>query len=204
MLVTPDYFMASTVGVIDVQSVDLPLSRGAHADLANMLREPDDYIYLTIRSDTHMETVKVRNEAGYLIMERGLEGTKPAKHHVGSCVSSVSPTTVAVIKDLICNWSCCNGEPCPCSGATLEGITVISEGQVGRPYKAVLTFGGTLPMTISVGGLPEWATAVQTNNTVTITGTPDMAKETKCAIAVSNCGGASLMMSDDYVVRVKE
>ena len=204
MLVTPDFFSAFTCSTIEPTDVELPLHSAAKADLLNMLKNPDDYIYLTIRSDTRLETVCVKNNAGYLVMDRGLEGTQAVKHHTGSCVSSVSPTVIATIKDLICNWSCCKDGPCPCTPVSLEGITVVSEGQVGNEYKAVLTFGGTLPMNIAVSGLPAWARAVQTNNTVTVTGIPDAAGETKAHIAASNCSGSSLLMSGDYVVRVKE
>lgn len=204
MLVTPDYFSAFTCSAIEATDVELPLPSAAKADLLNMLSKPDDYIYLTIRGDVHLETVCVKNNAGYLVMDRGLEGTQAVKHHTGSCVSSVSPTVIATIKDLICNWSCCKDGPCPCTDVTLKGVNVVSEGQVGRGYKAVLTFGGTVPMVISLSGLPSWATAFQTNNTVTVTGVPDKAGETKTHIAASNCSGASLMMSDDYVIRVKE
>lgn len=204
MLVTPDYFSAFTCDPIEATAVELPLAGAAKADLLNMLKNPDDYIYLTIRGDIHLETVCVRNDAGYLIMDRGLEGTQPVKHHAGSCVSSVSPTVVATIKDLICNWSCCKDGPCPCEGAELQGINVVSPGQVGFEYKAELTFGGSLPMNIALGGLPEWATAKQTNNTVVVTGVPDRAGETKVQTAVSNCGGSNLMMTDAYVIRVSE
>ena len=203
MLVTPDYFSAFTCDPIEATAVELPLAGAAKADLLNMLKDKDDYIYLTIRGDIHLETVRVRNEAGYLIMDRGLEGTQPARHHSGSCVSSVSPTVIATIKDLICNWSCCNDEPCPCTGAELEGIVVLSEGQVGFEYKAVLSFGGSLPMNVNISGLPGWATAIQTNNTVTVTGVPNTAGETKCTVSVTNCGGSTLR-NYDYVVRVKE
>lgn len=204
MLVTPDYFSAFTCDAIEATAVELPLASAAKADLLAMLKDPDDYIYLTIRGDVHLETVCVRNNAGYLVMDRGLEGTQPVKHHAGSCVSSVSPTVIATIKDLICNWSCCKDGPCPCTEATLRGIAIISDGQVGRNYMAELTFDGTLPMNINIDGLPHWATAVQSNNTVVVTGIPDIAGETKTNIAVTNCGGSSLTMSDAYVIRVSE
>ena len=203
MLVTPDYFSAFTCDTIESTDVELKLHGAAKADLLAMLKNPDDYIYLTIRGDIHLETVCVKNNAGYLVMDRGLEGTHPVKHHSGSCVSSVSPTVVATIKDLICNWSCCKDGPCPCEDAALEGISVKSDGQVGHEYKAVLSFSGTLPMNISLYNLPSWANATQTNNTVTVTGIPNAAGETKCTVSVTNCGG-SVLHNYDYVVRVKE
>lgn len=196
-----EFFSASLIDKINPDDVFLPLGEGAKADLLNILKG-GKYIYLSVRSEYAHETVRVRNEAGTLIMDRGIEGTEPAKHHIGTCVSSISPTVVAMIKDLICNYDCCDSE-CLCVPVTFEGYDIIAEGQVGQHYRAELTFAGTLPMNISLSNAPSWVTAVQTKNRLVVSGTPDTAGSFQCNIAVTNCNGTSIIQQG-FTISVKE
>ena len=101
MAFVTDIYQAFLSEVLDASSVYLPLAPSPYADLLNILSDKDSYTYLTIKDDTHMETVKAHADGGYIIIERGQAGTEAVKFPVGACVTTVSPTIVAVIKDLV-------------------------------------------------------------------------------------------------------
>lgn len=185
------YFSAYTTSRLEAGDRYLPLNDAATADLLAILQEPESYIYLTIRSDTALETVRAYNDSGTILIDRGLEGTTAVLHHAGSCVSSVQPTLLAVIKDLICNYTCCEGD-CGCEPVASKGFIEYKPGVVGEPYHAELHFSGSLPMNIAVGELPAWATATQKENTLVITGTPTESGTHTATVAATNCSGTAL------------
>lgn len=104
-----DFFSACLTARIDADSVYLPLSPDAKADLLRIIPQ-GSYTYASLVNDSAMETVLIRNDHGTLLTERGFEGTSPVAHPPGTCVRTVSPTIIAAIKDLICTWECCKSE----------------------------------------------------------------------------------------------
>lgn len=101
-----DFFSAFTTQRLSATDVYLPLDAAAHADLLRFTTD-GNYTYASLVDDTTMETVIIHNDHGTLIMERGREGTPAVAHPPGTCIHTVSPTIIAAIKDLICNWECC-------------------------------------------------------------------------------------------------
>lgn len=101
-----DYFKAQLISRLAADSAYLPVCDEARADLLRFI--PDGgYTYATLMNDATMETVIIRNDHGTLLLERGVGETTAVAHPPGTCVHTVSPTVVAVIKDLICTWKCC-------------------------------------------------------------------------------------------------
>lgn len=106
MLYANDYFTAHLMQRLDADSVYIPVCDEARADLLHFI--PDgSYTYASLVNDTAMESVIIRNDHGTLLLERGREGTAAISHPPGTCVRTVSPTIIAAIKDMICNWKCC-------------------------------------------------------------------------------------------------
>lgn len=106
MSYTNDYFSAYLIERLSADSVYLPVCDAARADLLHFI--PDgNYTYASLVNDTTMESIIIRNDHGTLLLERGREGTAAISHPPGTCVRTVSPTVIAAIKDLICNWKCC-------------------------------------------------------------------------------------------------
>lgn len=101
-----DFFAAYLTDRLDASGIYIPITEEARTDLLHFIGN-DEYTYASLVNDTMMETVIIRNDHGTLILERGREGTKALSHPPGTCVRTVSPTIVAVIKDMLCNWKCC-------------------------------------------------------------------------------------------------
>lgn len=191
MSIVNSFFSAAINGKLGPQDVHLPLAPAPLADLLNILSDPDDYILLTLRGERNIETVRARNQQGTIILERGLEGTQPVLHHFGTCVSSLTPTVIAAIKDLVCNYSCCADDPCPCTPVEYVGAT-LPEGKVAQPWQGSVIFKGTLPMATAINGIPDWVQVVQNENSIFLTGTPDAAGTYAFSVAATNCGGTKL------------
>lgn len=102
-----DFFSATLSRRISETDNYLPVCEAARTDLLRFIPN-GSYTYASLVDDSGMETVALRNEYGTIIMERGYGGTTAAAHPVGTCVRTVSPTIVEVIKDLVCNWKCCD------------------------------------------------------------------------------------------------
>lgn len=181
------FFAARLCDRLEASEVHLPLSNAATADLLAHLPEDDDYAFLSLKGDVEYEVVKVRNEGGTLLIERGMEGTTAALHHHGTCVSTVSPLTVAVIKDMICNYECCEGE-CPCDGAAVAGWT-IPDAYVDKTWEGAVVFSGDLPMTLGAANVPSWMKVEAVNNTLKLSGTPHIAGTFTFSVAATNCNG---------------
>lgn len=202
MNVRNEYFSASLNAKLEATDVYLPISDAAAADLKALLTEPDQYMYLTLKDDTNFETVKVRNERGTLMLERGIEGTTATTHPFGTCIVSVSPTVVALVKDLICNYECCNG-PCPVTPPTLAGISMPMQCNVGVEWNAAVIFDGTAPMTIGINNAPAWVQATQVGSTLILKGVPDKAETVTFSVAATNGNGTNIV-SQPVTVVVKD
>lgn len=191
-MVSDDYFAAYTTGRIEATDNYIPLSDAAIADLARLLKDPDSYVYLTIRTELTLETVKASLSANVVVIERGLAGTQRQVHMAGATVCTVSPTMMAVMKDLICNYDCCADGNCQCIPPTLLG-TVVNGGKLGQQYLLRMTVGGSQPCTMATpDGLPDWASAVYENGTIVVRGMPTAAGSFPVAFAVTNCNGTQV------------
>lgn len=181
------FFTARLCDRLEASEVHLPLSKAATADLLNHLPEADDYAFLSLKGDVEYEVVKVRNEGGTLLIERGLEGTTAVLHHHGTCVVTVSPLVVAVIKDMICNYECCEGD-CPCEGVAGAAWS-IPDAYVDKAWEGSVVFSGDLPMTLGVANAPSWMKVEAVNNMLVLSGTPHIAGTFTFSVAATNCNG---------------
>lgn len=181
------FFAARLCDRLEASEVHLPLTSAATADLLDTLKNEDDYNYLSLKGDVEYEVVKVRNESGTLLIERGQEGTTPVLHHHGTCVSTVSPLTVAVIKDMVCNHECCEGD-CPCEAVAVGGWT-LPEAHVDKAWEGGVVFAGDLPMTLGAANTPSWMKVRAVNNVLELSGTPHIAGTFTFSVAATNCNG---------------
>ena len=196
-------FTAYLSSPLPAGDVHLPLSHAAYADLLKLLSEDTgNYTFLTIKSHTHLETVKARAEGGYILLDRGLEGTEAVKHPYGACVSTISPTIAAVIKDLFCNYSCCQGGVCDCTGVQIAASD-LPDANVGVPWEGSITMSGTVPINAAVSDVPAWVRVVQERNMLRLTGTPDVAGAAQFTVTAENCNGTATV-SEIMQLVVKE
>ena len=92
-----------TAKLLDADA-DLPIHE-QHLALLRMRLAGDKYTFLKIMDGTHVEYVKLVNQAGKLLIERGMELTTPTSFPVGSCVKwELTPTAV---RDIVCQMPCC-------------------------------------------------------------------------------------------------
>ena len=97
-----EYFRSYLNKRLDPDDVYLPVDESTTADLKALLPEgAGDYMYLAIKSDSAYEVVKLTNESGTLVLERGLGGTTPVLHHYGACIYGATPLDVLVMQALI-------------------------------------------------------------------------------------------------------
>lgn len=183
-----EYFSAYTCDPIVSTDKYLPLPKGAQTDLIDILKEDESYIYLTLLDDANIETVKVSLVQGFLVMERGISGTTPVNHPVGTCVSSISPTVIAVIKDLICNYNCCEDGDCPKTPVQFTD-SYIPSAKAGSAFRGTISFTGTDPVQVTVSGAPDWLTIARSGDTLTLSGTPASAGQVTFSIALTNLNG---------------
>lgn len=186
-----EVFTAYTTESITAEDKALPLSQAATADLLSLLIDTNDYTYLSLVNDTGLETVKVTNDYGTLVLARGQGGTSAQSHPTGTCVKAVSPTVVAAIKDLVCNYTCCEDEDCPCNAVAVAGV-VAPDGIVGHVWKGAAVFSGDLPIVSTASGLPAWMEAEAQGNMLLLSGTPDTSGEVTFSVAASNCNGTKV------------
>lgn len=185
MLVTPVFFSASLNARLDKADRTLPLNK-ADSDRLMAAMEEDDYAYLVIRDPVGAEIVKVTNTCGGLLVDRGQDGTDAMNFPKGSCVRH--EMTPAVVKDLICNYNCCEGD-CPCDPVESAGIT-LPAAKVGVAWNGNAVFTGDTPMELSATGVPAWATITLGANYIAFSGTPTGAGSFNISVAGTNCGGA--------------
>lgn len=192
MAMKTEYFSAFINAGLQPTDVYLPLAPPARADLIALLPNTDDYIFLTLKGDTHMETVKCRNEGGTLIIDRALEGTTAALHHYGTCVTAVAPAIFAVIKDMVCNYNCCADGECPCVPVAFAG-DVFPEAHVGVAWMGSVLFTGDTPILMGAEGAPDWMTVTQQSGLLRLAGTPYAAGTFSFSVAATNCNGTNIV-----------
>lgn len=169
----------------------LPVGNAAYADLVALLSKEGDYTYASLKSESTYETVKLSVVAGTLVVERAQEGTEAVKHPCGTMVCLVSPTTVAAIKALICEYDCCADGECECEPVTVAG-SWLPEAYVHVAWSGAVVFSGKMPLTITIKGQPEWMTAIVEGSVLQLSGTPIEAGSVSFAVAASNCNGTEV------------
>lgn len=186
MLKTP---IALSITLADKLGKDdryLPLSESNEALLVAAIPNEGDYCYLTIREPSGAEVVKVTNTCGVFTIDRGEDGTDARTAPRGSCVRwEMTPQQV---KDLICNYNCCEDGDCPCEAVGAGGITVPT-GIVNQAWNGSAVFTGDAPMQIAVSGMPSWMKATVYQNSVQLEGTPNFAGTSEITVAATNCDG---------------
>lgn len=170
MALVTEFFSAYTSEKLEATDVYLPLSESAKADLLTLLNRDGAYAFLTLRDEVNIETVKAHLEGDLIILERGLEGTTAVLHPLGTCVTATSPTIVAVIKDLVCNYQCCEGG-CPVEPVAYDSA-YLPAAYVGKEWQGVVRYKGTSPMQLGVANPPSWMTVIQVKNELKLAGTP--------------------------------
>ena len=148
----------------------------------------NEYTFLVIRDAADTEVVKVHTVGELLVMERAQDGTTAHNFPKGACVSF--DMVPAVVKDILCNTSCCADDDCV---LVTDTGTELPDGVLNTPYSATMVFSGTLPIKIAVSGVPSWLTAKVGPNYVTFSGTPISAQTVSVSAAATNCNGRGLV-----------
>lgn len=165
-----EYFSAYTSEKLEAGDVYLPLSDAARADLLKLLDTEDKYIYFSLKDETNFETVRATAAGGLILLDRAVEGTAPVLHPMGTCVTSVSPTIVATIKDLICTYECCD-TGCPVEPVAYDSV-YLPAAYVGQAWSGIIRFTGSTPMMLSIANPPAWMTVIQNKKELQLSGTP--------------------------------
>lgn len=200
MAFVSEYFDASTTAKIPADAVNLPLSDGAMADLLNLLTDTEDYTYLALKSEQTYEVVKAHKVGSMIVLDRAQEGTRAVLHPMGTCVAAVSPLTLAVMKEIACNYECCQGD-CVCEPVSLVGVFGIpARIHSLTELDGFVAFQGDGPITAGVDGAPDWMTVTQIGNVVRLSGVvpqpdgPNRHNEAfvSFSVAATNCNGTSV------------
>lgn len=176
---------------MDKDALSLPVSASVRADLAALLQKDGDYTYATLRSDSTYETIRLSMVAGELVVQRAVEGTEAVKHPCGTTVCLVSPTTVAAIKALICEYDCCEETDCECEPVTVAG-SWLPEAYVHVAWSGAVVFSGKQPLAIAINNQPAWMQAVVEGSVLQLSGTPTEAGDVSFVVAASNCNGTEV------------
>ena len=186
-----EIFGAALNQSMEKDETTLPVGPSAYADLVSLLQEEGDYTYATLRSDSTCETVKLSVVAGTLVVERAQEGTEAVKHPCGTTVCLVSPTSVAAIKALICEYDCCEDTDCECEPVTVAG-SWLPEAYVHVAWSGAVVFSGKQPLSIAINNQPAWMQAIVEGSVLQLSGTPTEAGDVSFAVAASNCNGTEV------------
>lgn len=199
-------FGAVLIVALPADSVALEpyVSQAAYADIKNMLAEKDgNYTFLSLISDDTFETVKAYLVAGEVVLDRGVEGTEAVKHPCGTRICSVSPTIVAAVKALICEYDCCEEGDCDCNPATFSGA-FLPEGVKGKYWQGAVLFTGDAPMYFGVSDAPNWISVTTRGHVLALEGTPLSAGEWAFSVAAANCNGTTVATHSLTVVVTEE
>ena len=183
-----EFFSAYIVDALLPGDVHIPLSAAAEADLKALLASEGSYVYLTIRDELNAETVKCSLSAGTLVLERGLEGTEAVKHPYGACVSTVSPTVMAVVKDLICHYDCCEDGDCTAVPVSFSTVNT-PPASTGAAWQGSVELDGSDPITLDASAAPSWMTVKRYGHLVLMKGTPSSAGDVSFSLYAVNLNG---------------
>ena len=109
-MVTPHGFQGRLAASMGPTDTSLPLVAGDAALLASSLGQTH-HAWLTVYDPTGSEVVRATAWGGQILVERGQDGSTPRTFPPGSCVDA--RVTYAGVKDLMCNYSCCDTGDCP-------------------------------------------------------------------------------------------
>lgn len=193
MIIKP--FAAQINKAMTKESGRLPLKQDDENRLLLLIPE-DDYMLLTISDGLYSEYLKVTNQCGVLLVERGQSGSEPHWFPNGSCVKFEN--SVAVTRWIMCNEDCCDG-PCPCDLVEFAGKALPS-GKVGVPWEGSFIFKGDTPMKVGVSdGLPSWVSAEAGANYVRLHGIPNTVGSWAFSVTATNCTGQGLAVEDGLI-----
>lgn len=197
-----EMFSAMTQCVMLPEDAAIPLSPAAENDLMALLSEDGDYTFASLRSDTKYEAVRIQNNDGLLVVTRGIAGTQAEKHPFGTCVSLAQPAVIAAVKDLICNFNCCEDEPCECVPVAVGG-SILPTAYRNLPWNGTVSFTGDMPMALAVDMRnAKWINAVQNGNAVHLSGTPPETGRYSFSVSASNCNGKVATKACEVVVEI--
>lgn len=180
-------FQAFLSATLDYCDTHLPLSDNAHADLLKLLKEEGSYTFLSLRDDVHFETVKAYARNGcFILIDRGLVGTMPAKFSFGTCVSTLSPTAVAAMRAMLDETALCGYDPDAMGAPPGVAFTDLPIGSARTYWRGMVVFSGTLPIHVTASGVPSWLTVTQLGNMIELTGTPPVATTTTISLHARN------------------
>lgn len=185
-----ELFDATLIAKLPADGVTLPISSDAKADLLALLEDTDNYTLMAIKSDQTYEVVRAKASGNSILITRALEGTAAVEHPMGACVALVSPLTLAAIKELVCNYDCCQGD-CTCTEVSFVGA-LIPPATVGVEWQGAVLFNGDLPITIGIDDAPAWITGTVQNGMMKLTGTPTKAGAFTFSVAATNCNGTAV------------
>lgn len=180
-------FSALLNNVLTADAQYLPISNTDYSKLLALIPE-DEFAYLTIKDNLNKEVIKVTNQCGTLLVERGQGATTAKKFPNKSCI--FFEMSEPVIDWKICNLNCCEGD-CPCEPVAVQGLT-LPAAVVGRPWNGSAVFSGTLPITIAASGFPGWVTTEISANSLSFSGTPTGAGSFSVSVSGANCAGADV------------
>ena len=187
-----EYFIASLTETLQPTDVHLPIIPAATTDLLGILQEPDSFMFLSLANDIGVETVKAENVDGTILLTRGVAGTVPLVHPCnGTCVRSVDPTAIAVMKEIACNFNCCEPDECECEKVSYVG-EVLPVGKLNVAWAGSVVFSGTLPILIGVDNVPSWASVEQVGNYIKLYGTPTVTGVYNFSVSATNCNGTAI------------
>lgn len=187
-------FEAITTTAISADDTYLPLSTPAESDLKALLSDDDAYILLAVADCSSYEVVKLTLVADTLTMDRGIGGTCAVAHGCGARVFAPSPLLVATIKDLICNYNCCEDPCCATEPVAIAG-RVIPPATIGTEWDAYVVFTGSGTVNAGVNNTPSWMNVEYQNKTLHLYGTPDTAGTFTFSVAGTNCNGENVVTS---------
>lgn len=173
----------------------VPLTERDKSRLLETIPEGEE-MYLTISDSLYTEWVLAKNQCGFIVITRGVDGSEPRKFPKGSCI--FFEASLPVIKWLICDHDCCADGDCPCELASNGGM-VLPPAVPNIPWEGTAVFKGDTPMVMGVTGMPSWMKAEQGVNHVRFYGTPTGSGVYNVVASATNCSGRGIATQQGVV-----
>lgn len=174
-------------GVLEKNDTYLPLAQADMSRLVALVPDGEEMI-LTLQDNLYTEWVRVYNECGTILVERGLD-CEARKFPRGTCL--FFEMSLPLVKWLVCNLDCCEGDDCDCTVVSLDDAS-LPGGIVNQEWAGSLSFGGTLPINIKLL-IPDWMSAEVQDGVATLSGTPTEAGIVEVGYSATNCRGVALV-----------
>lgn len=176
----------------------LPLSTSDMSKLVAHLPDGEE-AFLTIKDNLYTEHIRVENQCGTIVVERGVDSTA-RRFPRGSCV--FFEVSVPLVKWLICNYDCCENSDCICEPVTVNKV-FLPKAVVNSQYLGYIDFNGTRPMNFAVSNVPEWLEVSKQGNRIYVGGVATATGHFTFSVSATNCAGASTI-SLQYSIDVVE